>query len=57
MGTGLTLVILLEAIVFSILGYALWRHLGGKTRAERRTENRRVLHPERILNDFYGEGG
>ena len=57
MGTGLTLVILVEVIVFAILGYALWRHLGGKTRAERRMENRRALRPERILNDFYGEGG
>ena len=57
MGIGLTLVILAEVIVFALLGYALWRTLGGRTRSDRKAENRRVLRPERIIADFYGERG
>lgn len=57
MGIGLTLVILLEVIVFTVLGFALWRCLGGKTVSERRDANRRAMRPERIVADFYGERG
>lgn len=57
MGIGLTLVILLEVIVFTVLGFALWRYLGGKTGSERRDENRKAMRPERIIADFYGERG
>ncbi len=57
MGVGLTAVIVMEVIVFAVLGYALWRNLGGRTRADRKNENRRTLRPERIVADFYGERG
>ena len=57
MGIGLTLVILLEVIVFTVLGAALWRALGGKTSADRKRENRRAMRPERIVADFYGDRG
>lgn len=57
MGIGLTLVILAEVIVFTILGHALWRTLGGRTRADRKEDNRRAMRPERIVADFYGERG
>lgn len=57
MGIGLTLVVLAEVIVFTVLGYALWRTLGGKTRYDRKAENRKALRPERIVADFYGERG
>lgn len=57
MGIGLTLVILAEVIVFAVLGYALWRNLGGRTVAERRDENRKAMRPERIVADFYTERG
>ncbi len=57
MGIGLTLVILAEVIVFTVLGFALWRGLGGKTVSERRYENRKAMRPERIVADFYGERG
>lgn len=51
------LLILLEVIVFTVLGFALWRYLGGKTVSERRAENRKAMKPERIVADFYGERG
>ena len=57
MGIGLTLVILAEVIVFAVLGYALWRSLGGRTKADRKQENRRAMRPERIVADFYGDRG
>ena len=57
MGVGLTLVVLAEVIVFALLGYALWRFLGGRTRADVKNENRRALRPERIVADFYTERG
>ena len=57
MGIGLTLVVLLEVIVFAFLGYAMWRALGGRTAANRKQENRRTMRPERIVMDFYGERG
>jgi len=57
MGIGLTLVILAEVIVFTVLGCALWRSLGGRTKADRKQENRRAMRPERIVADFYGDRG
>ena len=57
MGIGLTLVILAEVIVFAVLGYALWRNLGGRTVADRKEENRRAMRPERIVADFYEDRG
>ena len=52
MGTGLTLVILFEVVVFTILGVALWQHLGNIVKEAQKAEGRKQLRPERILNDF-----
>ena len=52
MGIGLTIVILLEAGVFTILGCAFWHHLGNLVKEAQKAEGRKQLRPERILKDF-----
>ena len=52
MGIGLTVVILLEVVVFTILGCAFWQHLGNIVKEAQKAEDRKQLRPERILRDF-----
>ena len=57
MGTGLTAIVLIEVVVFIVLGCALWAHLGKRMEELQREECRKELNPARIVNDFYTERG
>ena len=57
MGIGLTVVILIEVLAFSVLGCAVWTHLGKRMEEVQRAECRKELNPARIVNDFYAERG
>ena len=57
MGIGLMLVIVMEVLFVTGLLCAVLAYRRRFREGCRMEENRRAMRPERIVKDFYGEGG